>query len=69
MTLTEALFRWAIYVRFGRNSVAADIITDYLDIDPPDYRAARRAWHDLARWHRCPYWPRWHLKRTPKEGE
>lgn len=43
MTLIEYIARIAIYARFGKSSTEADIITDYLDPDVPDWRGAWRA--------------------------
>jgi len=45
----EWLFRRLINLRFGRESTEADIITDYLDEDVPDWAGAYGAWRTFAR--------------------
>jgi len=45
----EWFCRRIINMRFGRGSVEADFITDYLDKDVPDWSGACRAWRTFAR--------------------
>jgi hypothetical protein len=47
--IAEWFCRRLIYARFGRESVEADFITDYLDKEVPDWAGARRAWRTFAR--------------------
>lgn len=46
--VAEWFCRRLVYVRFGRESVEADFITDYLDKDVPDWSGACRAWRTFA---------------------
>lgn len=43
-----AIARCAVFVRFGKDSAEADIITDYLEQDTPDWRGAWRAYRTFA---------------------
>jgi hypothetical protein len=49
MSLVERIVRALVYARFGRASAEADVITDYLDHDVPDYRGAWRAYRSIRR--------------------
>ncbi len=54
MSILARMFRRIVYWRFGKNSSAADIITDYLEVPgPEDFRGAIRAWINLS--HNCPF--------------
>lgn len=37
-SVAERAAKFLIYVRFGCDSAEADIITDYLEVDPADWR-------------------------------
>lgn len=49
MSITERIARFCVYTRFGRSSSESDGITDYLDLDNPDYRGA---WKAFVMFHR-----------------
>jgi len=52
--LIEQLWRLCVVMRWGSASAEHDVITDYLDVDPPDYRGARRAWRAISRCRKPP---------------